>query len=75
MKRIKIIIILAFLITLPFLNHAQPDPRLNGNGTGIGTTPVGGPLGAPIDGGLGILLALGAGYGLLRTFHKKKVVD
>lgn len=64
MKKIKSILIIAFFITLPFLSNAQPDPRHNGNGSNVGGTPVGnGPQGAPIDGGLSILLLLGAGYG------------
>ena len=63
MKKIKSLFLISFFIVLPFLNFGQPDPRLNGNGTGVGNTPVGtNPTGSPIDGGLSILLTLGIGY-------------
>jgi hypothetical protein len=44
------------------------DPSQGGNG------PIGGnnPTGAPIDGGLGILLVLGAGYAARRIFDARK---
>ncbi len=60
----KIILTIALAITVISLN-AQIPPSPNGDGsspTGGGHTPVGG--GAPIAGGIGILLALGAAYGV-----------
>ena len=45
-----------------------PQPPQNGHGqTGNGT-----PAGAPIDGGLGILLAMGAAYGGKKLYKARK---
>ncbi|MEO6455310.1 MAG: hypothetical protein ABIN97_14615 [Ginsengibacter sp.] len=53
---------LLILITLPSLVKAQPDP--------------GGDPDAPIDGGLGILLAAGVGYGVKKyREHKKQLMQ
>jgi hypothetical protein len=71
MKKIKSFIILLAFFAVPLLTFAQPDPRLNGNGTGVGNTPVG-PSGAPIDGGFSIFLLLGAAYGVRKWFVSKK---
>jgi hypothetical protein len=73
MKKIKSIIILAALMTLSFFSFAQPDPRLNGNGNSVGNTPVGqtGP-GAPLDGGVGILVVLGLTYAARNIYRIKK---
>jgi hypothetical protein len=71
MKRIRSIIIVALLIAAPILTFAQPLPNQNGNGTTIGNIPVGGP----IDGGLGILLVLGLGYGAKKVFRISKKED
>jgi hypothetical protein len=72
MKKIKAILVLFAIFAMPFLSisdpPAGPDPNLNGNGTPNGTVPVG----APIDGGLGILIILGAGYGIKKIFNAKK---
>ncbi len=53
-----------------FMN-AQVPPNPNGNGAAPdgGNTPVGG--GAYIGGGVGILLVLGAGYGLKKLLDNK----
>jgi hypothetical protein len=73
---------LATLITITLLtinlSLAQTPPPPNGgnnpNQGGNNNTPVGG--GAPIAGGIGILLALGAAYGGKKVydFRKKKLV-
>jgi len=68
MKKLRYIFIIAMLLTLPLLNFAQPLPYQNGNGSTIGNSPVG----APIDGGLSILLLLGAGYGARKIYGLKK---
>jgi hypothetical protein len=53
------------------------DPAPPGGGGGGGSTPVGGgggtPVGAPIDGGLGILVILAgsAGYGGLKLYRER----
>ncbi len=51
-----------FLMLLPALLHAQPDPG------GDPDAPI------PIDGGLGVLLAAGVGYGIkkMRDHRKSK---
>ena len=71
MKKIKSLFVLIALIAVPLLIFAQPDPRENGNGSGVGNTPVGGPTGSPIDGGLGILVALGLGYAARNIYRIK----
>ena len=72
MKKIRSIIIVFSLTLFPFIGLTQPDPRLNGNGSSVGNTPVGSPTGSPIDGGLGILLALGLGYAGKQCFNLRK---
>jgi len=71
-KAIKIFTI-AMLMAAPVFLFAQNPPHPNGgNAPGSGTnTPVGG--GAPIDGGIGILITLGAAYGLkkVRQFREQ----
>jgi hypothetical protein len=49
--------------------YAQPVPPPSGNGLN-GNQPAGG--GAPIDGGLSILLALGAAYGASKLYKVKE---
>ena len=76
-KTIRNIIITALLIVSPMLISnllAQGDPPLpGGNPYGQPGGPVGGVGGgAPIDGGLSIFLALGAAYGLRKTYQLKK---
>lgn len=67
----KKLVIALLLFLLPAFNiplHAEdPPPPPNGGGTPVGSggTPVGG---APLDGGIGILLLLGAGYGGVQLF-------
>ena len=73
MKNIKTYIAIFGLLTLPFLNFADPPlppipPPPGGGGPGGGGTPVG----APIDGGLGILIALGLGYGGMKLYQVRK---
>ena len=47
---------------------APPDP--GGGGPGSGDLPVGG--GAPITGGLAMLIAMGAAYGLKKVYTHNK---
>jgi hypothetical protein len=56
----------AFFIANPV--YAEPPNPPGGHGGG-GNQP---PAGAPLDGGLSILLALGAGYGGLKLYRNKK---
>ena len=68
MKKIRSVLLITMLLGLPLLNFAQPLPYHNGNGSNVGQTPVG----APIDGGLSILLLLGAGYGIKKIYNRRK---
>jgi hypothetical protein len=68
MKKIRSVFLITMLMGLPLLNFAQPLPNQNGNGSHVGQTPVG----APIDGGLSILLVLGAGFGARKIFNLRK---
>lgn len=68
MKKIRSVFLITMLLGLPLLNFAQPLPNQNGNGSHVGQTPVG----APIDGGLSVLLLLGAGYGVKKIYNLKK---
>ena len=70
----KPLLTLAFLFTSMFMFNAIADQPLDnpppppGGGHGGG----GNSQGAPIDGGLGILMALGAGYGAFKLKRKQK---
>ncbi|MBN2175837.1 MAG: hypothetical protein JW731_17030 [Bacteroidales bacterium] len=74
MKKVIQILAIAFVILVPVILSAQPqpwDPAWNG---GEGAYPVGG--GAPIGGGLLILLSLAIGYGSKKIYEaRKKVLD
>jgi len=65
------------LLTINFSTAQTPPPPNGGNGapTPGNNTPVGG--GAPIAGGIGILLALGAAYGWKKVydFRKRKLAE
>jgi hypothetical protein len=75
MKRIKQMIAVIIFLAIPMCMTAQNPPHPNGGTTpGSGNTPVGGPAGAPIDGGLSILLAMGMVYGAKKVFKVKKEV-
>ncbi len=70
-KSYKIILAAIFFIfTISISNYvsAQPNPSGNGNGSNTGNTIVGG--GAPIDGGLIIMFAMGAIYGIKNRKQK-----
>ena len=62
------LIALAIFITKP----VQADPPAPPPPGGHGSTENQEPSGAPIDGGLGLLLALGAGYGGLKLYRSRK---
>lgn len=72
MKMIKNILVIAIIILSPIILNAQPKPPGLGHGTNQNQQgqPVGG--GAPIDGGLSILLLLGAAYGGSKVYRMKK---
>lgn len=74
MKTLKYIIATAtFILTFTLINAQTPPPPNGGNNPtapGSENTPVGG--GAPIAGGAGILLAMGAAYGAKKVFVARK---
>jgi len=71
-NQVKIIALAAFLTVVPLILSAQylPTHPNGGNDPGPSNTPVGG--GAPIDGGLSVLLMLGAAYGAKRILQQQK---
>jgi hypothetical protein len=72
MKNIIKITAIAVMIMMAVGLFAQNPPHPNGgNAPGASSTPVGG--GAPIDGGLSILLLLGAAYGSGKILKIKKL--
>jgi hypothetical protein len=72
MKKVKQIIALMIFLSIPLWMTAQNPPHPNGgNAPGAGNNPVG-STGAPIDGGLSILIALGLGYGARKLYVVKK---
>ncbi len=68
-KIIKILAVGAFLTVLPLAMSAQTPPHPGG-----GSAPGSGdpPVGSPIDGGLSIMLVLGAAYGAKKVFKFEK---
>jgi hypothetical protein len=58
------------LIVLPAVLSAQPQPYDETINGGTGSNPVGG--GAPLSGGLMILLSLGFGYGAKKVYDIRK---
>ncbi|MEI6885122.1 MAG: hypothetical protein WCO02_11585 [Bacteroidota bacterium] len=70
MKKLLTLITVMLFIIIPLLTVADPPgPPTGGGGTGGGG---GTPVGAPIDGGLGILLAMGAAYGGKKLYKARK---
>jgi hypothetical protein len=71
MKRItqRVLMFLLFTILPTILTFADPPtpPGPGGPGTGGGT-----PVGAPIDDGITILLALGIGYTVYKLYELRK---
>jgi hypothetical protein len=66
----KLILILLFIVAPVSMIMADgpgpPSPGGDPSGTG------GQPIGAPIDGGFGILLVIGAAYGGIKLYRSKK---
>lgn len=67
---IKIAAIAICLIIIPWILTAQPLPYDTGIGGGEGTNPVGG--GAPLGGGLIMMLIMAAGYGTRKLIGSLK---
>jgi hypothetical protein len=78
-KAIRIFTVVSFFALIPVLTMAQPphpNSPVNGGGGNAPNTggqtnaPVGG--GAPIDGGLSILMLMGAAYGARKVYQVRK---
>ena len=71
MKKAIQILAIVLVVMLPMLLTAQPQPWDPGVGGGEGAAPVGG---APIGGGLLIMISLAIGYGAKKIFSARKKV-
>jgi len=72
MKKIgKFLIVFFILNSSFFISFADPPLPPSAHGSEGNSEP----RGAPIDGGLGILLALGAGYGGMKLYKNRKNAD
>jgi hypothetical protein len=70
LKKLFLIAIISLIaVSAAFADDPEP-PNPGGDPTNNG----GNPVGAPIDGGLSILLLLGAGYGGLKLYKNNKAV-
>lgn len=67
MKKFIYLSLIAVLLSLSIAVMADGPPPPPPNPSGGGD-----PVGAPIDGGLGILLAMGAAYGGKRLYKARK---
>jgi hypothetical protein len=73
MKKAIQILAIALVVLVPVILTAQPMPYDPSIGGGAGASPVGG---APIGGGLLIMLSLAFGYGARKIYEiRKKVLD
>jgi hypothetical protein len=73
MKKAIQILAIALVVLVPVILTAQPMPYDPSIGGGAGAAPVGG---APIGGGLLIMLSLAFGYGARKIYEiRKKVLD
>ncbi len=72
MKKVIQILAIALVILVPVILSAQPLPYDPGIGGGTASNPVGG--GAPIGGGLLIMLSLAIGYGTRKIYEARKKV-
>jgi len=69
-------IIAVFFLTAPFILVAQEPPHPNGGNapsSAGGNRPVG--SGAPIDGGLGILVTLGISFAARRVYRYNRTIS
>jgi hypothetical protein len=74
MKKVIQILAIALVILVPVILTAQPMPYDQTIGGGAASQPIGG--GAPIGGGLLIMLSLAIGYGTRKIYEiRKKVLD
>ncbi len=71
LKKTAITIVMIIAVNVAF-SQAPPDPP--GDPTGDGSTPVGDGGGAPIGGGVAMLLAMGAAYGGKKVYDYRKKI-
>lgn len=74
LKIVVCVLVVAVIIAIPDLVHAQLSPirSLFGNGsTPPSFTPDVTDVNAPVDGGLSLLVAAGVGYGAKKMRNKK----
>ena len=69
-KSLAVLSLLMFGMLISDAVYADPPAPPPPGGHGESTNQE--PAGAPIDGGLGILLAMGAGYGGFKLYKNKK---
>lgn len=70
---IKSLALLSFMVMTVFITQTtQAEPPKPPSGTGTSGNQGPQPTGGPIDGGLGILLSLGAGYGAKKLYKMRK---
>ena len=65
-----VLVMSCFTVINSFADDPAPPPPPGGHGYGGDQ----GPVGAPIDGGLGILLAMGAAYGGKKFLDHRKTL-
>ena len=70
MKKLIFPLLLAIFVSLGIAVSAAPPIPPSDPSSGGGGNP--GPVGAPIDGGLGILLVMGAAYGGKKLYMARK---
>lgn len=68
-KKVHYLITIGLMVCFTLTASADPPGPPVEHGS---TTNEGSPAGAPIDGGLGILLALGAAYGIRKIYRTGK---
>ena len=75
-KLLKKVLLILFLFFALLLNYSviadPPDPPGTPGNHGSNGNQGPPPLGAPVDGGMSILLALGLGYGAYKTYRVVK---
>ena len=64
------VLIFAFVLSTSVAMADVPPPPGGSGGTGPGGSDL--PVGAPIDGGLTLLLVMGAAYGSKKVFGKQE---
>ena len=67
--RYILLLIISFSLSTMLVAQLPPHP---GDGNGGGPSPGDPPVGAPIEGGIIILIALAAGYGSKKTYNARK---